>query len=193
MKLLFLDNDHVLNCGDADRWPNGRLPLCKRQIGHLNRILAAVPDLMVVVSSAWRYLVHNGHMKLTGLEQLYMHFGADVQSRLHGVTDKDPYHHGDPEVEGWTAEDWEREGLKWRDIQIAAYCERHDCYHIAVIDDLPLPIMRCADTLFQTKRDKGLTAKIADAVIQHFGGLVAVAPESLERPAQTPAMRDDEA
>jgi len=166
MKLLFLDNDHVLNCGDRDRHPNRYLPLHWRHVKELNRILAAEPDLMVVISSAWRYHVHSGNMTLEGLESLYMHFGADMHRRLHGVTDKDPYHWGDPAVEGWTTEQWHTEGIKWRSCQIAEYASRFRFPRCAVLDDLPLVL---GPALFQTTRERGLTPKIADAVIQWFG------------------------
>lgn len=165
MKLLFLDNDGVLNRGDQDRHPNRYLPLQWRHVKHLNRVLEAVPDLQIVVSSAWRYHVHNGSMKIEGLESLYMHFGVDAYERIHGVTAKDKHHHGDPEVDGWTNDDWHREGITWRSVQVAEYWKKCGEPTSVVLDDLPLIL---GDALIQTDKDVGLTAKLADACIRRL-------------------------
>lgn len=180
MRLLFLDNDHVLNRGDKDRHPNRYLPLRWGNVQHLNLILEAVPDCQIIVSSAWRYHVLNGSMTLAGIEALYMHFGVNAHGRIRGTTPKDLHHMGDLEVEGWTPEDWHREGLEWRRLQILACLsviaeDAKELIRYAVLDDLPLTI----PNFVQTTREHGLTRPLANRVISLLKG--APCPNTKDR------------
>lgn len=87
LKVIFLDIDGVLN----DHAQNvagycGLKPSCVEQ---LNRILAAVPDAHIVVSSAWRYIVHGKDMTIKGFEYLLMVGGVNCNGLVLGVTETD--------------------------------------------------------------------------------------------------------
>ena len=135
MKLLFLDIDGVLNAHKAH--PNGYCGITDKGREHFNRIMDACPDVQVVISSAWRYHVHNGEMSLKGLEELLLTHGLSVKDRIHGITDPDDT----PPMKHWTdypKEWWTEKGLKWRRTQIYAYAKQHDPEMIVVLDDLAL-------------------------------------------------------
>lgn len=151
MKILFLDVDGVLNshppldpevmCGTFDR----------DKVARLNRVLRAT-GASIVLSSAWRYLVHRGAMNLVGLDWLLRSHGV-MQGRLLCVTRKDtmqrqPYG-GDPE--GWPIDDE-------RGQQITEWLRkvgRLDAY--AVVDDLDLGIRAAGHPFVQTVGSVGLT------------------------------------
>lgn len=91
MKIVFLDIDGVLN--GHERHPGseycGTSPGC---VAELNRVLAATGAL-VVVCSAWRYLVLRGAMTVEGLRHLLSTHGVvgppGVRDYLLGVTESD--------------------------------------------------------------------------------------------------------
>ena len=80
MKLIFLDIDGVLN-RTATPGKLGFEPEC---VANLNRILEAVPGAMIVVISAWRYMITLGHMDLEGFSLLLESHGVKCANRLHG-------------------------------------------------------------------------------------------------------------
>jgi len=100
MKVIFLDIDGVLNghefCEHAKSC--GINPEC---VCELNRIIAAT-DAKIVLSSAWRYMVHGGALTLKGFEYML---------RTHGVT------------ENWLL-------LTKRPERAAEYFEKHATRHI---------------------------------------------------------------
>ncbi len=89
MKLLFLDIDGVLNTHE----PLDPEVLCGRfhpdKVSLLNWVLRET-GAKLVISSAWRYLIHRGEMNLQGFEWLLRSHGV-MQGRLHGITRKDSY------------------------------------------------------------------------------------------------------
>lgn len=140
MRLLFLDIDGVLN--DHNPMPNGMCGMQADKVRRLNRILAEIPDLLIVVSSAWRYVVHRGFSNLEGLEHLFLTHGIDCQGRVHGVTEADAETF-DPNASHkppYDVDYWEKRGLKWRVQQIRDYCEKHSPVAFIVLDDLDLDI-----------------------------------------------------
>lgn len=84
MKLLFLDIDGVLN--DHTRMASGYCTIHTDKGDLLNQILDAHPDVQIVISSAWRYLVTGGHMTVKGFENMLLTYGLKVFNRVHGVT-----------------------------------------------------------------------------------------------------------
>ena len=168
MRVLFLDFDGVLNNHRKQR--NGFNSLCRDNVRCLNRVLEAVPDLMLVISSAWRYYVHNGHMTSTGLERLMQTHGVSCYQRVHGVTEPDGKHPVVLDGRTWDEiTDEEREALHdWgaleRVRQIRAYIDAHGVSRWAVVDDMELPI----EHLFQTESAVGLTDRIASKIASHF-------------------------
>jgi hypothetical protein len=86
IKLLFLDIDGVLNAHESD--PDVLCgPIFRDKVRLLNRILRAT-DAKVVLSSAWRYIVHRGEATLQGMDWLLRSHGM-LANRLIGVTRPD--------------------------------------------------------------------------------------------------------
>ena len=86
MKVIFLDIDGVLNAHEYD--PEVLSGQIRRdKVDLLNRILK-VTGAKIVMSSAWRYLVHRGECSLKGPEWLLRSHGM-LANRLIGVTRTD--------------------------------------------------------------------------------------------------------
>jgi hypothetical protein len=166
MKLLFLDVDGVLNShppldpevmyGTFDR----------DKVARLNHVLRET-GASIVLSSAWRYLLHRGEMNLAGFDWLLRSHGI-LAGRLLCVTRKDtmqrqPYG-GDPA--GWPIDD-ERgqqiaDFLRWE-----PYCL--DVERYAVVDDLDLGISAAGHPFVQTAGSVGLTDGDAARLIELLG------------------------
>lgn len=155
MKFLFLDIDGVLN--GHEKLASGYCGIRHDLVPHLNLILDSVPDVKLVISSAWRYLTFRGDMTLTGFEYLLLLHGVKCFERLHGTTEPDddvPSCHFD-------AAAWNDIGIRWRHQQIAQYVDRHRPLRYAVVDDLPLSV----PYFVQTDGTVGLTKDDADKLI----------------------------
>ena len=160
--VIFLDLDGVLN--DHRKWPNKFAPLLPENVQHLNHILEAMPDVQIVLSSAWRYRFDNEYV----IEALLCCFGVNAFERIHGRTEWDPVDHLRPyDDREW----WERMGVQWRGEQIREYAERYGLTQWAVLDDLPLDV----EHLFQTEPTVGLTREIAGRVVTHFAAAPVLA------------------
>jgi hypothetical protein len=148
--LLFLDIDGVLN--GHEQHANKFCGIGATQAAFLNQILADVPDLQIVVSSAWRYMILGGAMTLKGFEHLLQTHGVCAYNRLHGHTEADLTDEilgGGPPPYGGRAELIER------------YVDQHQPSAWAVVDDLLLAV----DNFVQTDPKRGLTeANVADIV-----------------------------
>lgn len=134
MAILFLDIDGVLNTHTA--LPSGYCGIDRERARILNWILFEVPELKLVISSAWRYMMIRGDMTLKGFEYLLLVHGIACHDRLHGRTDADPV----VEPCHFDAEAWRTSGLKWRASQINNYVRRHGIMRYAVVDDLDLQV-----------------------------------------------------
>lgn len=155
--LLFLDIDGVLNAHEP--LESGYCGICHKRVWHLNAILDAVPDLKIVLSSAWRYLILKGDMTVRGFESLLLVHGIKCYGRLLCCTEAD----GDLEDEPghFDVEAWRIAGLQWRADQIRKVVEERKPSRWAVLDDLPLGV----PNLVQTNGDVGLTAGDAHRVV----------------------------
>lgn len=91
--LLFLDIDGVLNNHRFNDLSNSTT-IDPDKMELLNTVIIAA-DCKVVVSSAWRYLVHRTDMTLRGLQYLLQTHGMAVD-RLHGITRRDTMVDGKP-------------------------------------------------------------------------------------------------
>jgi hypothetical protein len=143
MKLLYLDIDGVLN--DHSKYDNNYCGIKKECVDQLNRILEAVPDLQIVISSAWRYMIPDA-MSLKGFEYLLLTHGLNCYGRLYSYTCRD-------------------EILGTRERQIKLHLmDEHKIESFAVLDDLPLNIKE--KFFVRTNGKIGLTKEDADMVIR---------------------------
>lgn len=122
MKIIFLDIDGVLN----DHTHHQNFPYCtidKDKAAVLQEILTET-DARVVLSSAWRYLVHGGSMSLSGLRYLLFTHWIDGD-RLLDITREDA-----------SAQETDR-GLQIREW-LSSYEGSVEKY--VVLDDIPFDI-----------------------------------------------------
>jgi HAD domain in Swiss Army Knife RNA repair proteins len=147
--IVFLDIDGVLN--DHAKLPSNYCGIQMKQVIHLNKLLDDLPDLKIVVSSAWRYLILRGEMTLKGFEMLLLINGVKCYGRLVGHTVAD----GDicDEPDHFDVEAWKEVGLKMRAAQIKRYLELNPNKAFVVLDDLPLQV----ENQVQTDPSIGLT------------------------------------
>ena len=85
--IVFLDIDGVLNSHKPH--PNGYCGISPECAQRFNHILDKFPDVKLVISSSWRYLVHSGSMTIIGLENLFLSHGLNFKGRIEGITRED--------------------------------------------------------------------------------------------------------
>lgn len=151
MKFLFLDIDGVLNGHES---VHGCCIIQPRCVPHLNRIITET-DCKLVISSSWRYMVHNGAMTLLGFEYMLRTHGINAAGRLHGITatDEDSPSKNDPD----DADDYSQ-----RQWQIQQYMRRNPCDSYVILDDgkMNMPFF------VQTDGTVGLTSVTANSAIR---------------------------
>lgn len=148
--VLFLDIDGVLNdhnwVGDAES-----CDIKRKCILQFNRIIRET-GAVVVLSSAWRYMIHGEAMTLSGFAYMM---------RTHGMT-------GAAELIGLTCRD---EEIEHRGDQIAAWLKEHPevTRYVVLDDDDGDSVSRCQDRhkhpFVRTDGRIGMTAEDADRVI----------------------------
>jgi len=153
--ILFLDIDGVLNA--HGKLPSGYCGIDRDKAQLLNFVLHEVPELQLVISSAWRYMMLRGDMTLKGFEYLLLVHGVHCADRLHGHTEADPV----CEADHFDLDAWRTVGLKWRAEQIAKYVSEHKIERYAVVDDLDL----CVPNFVRTDDARGLTSEDAYRII----------------------------
>lgn len=163
--LIFLDVDGVLNAHEFD--PEcGCGQIHREKVDRLNRILRAT-GARVVLSSAWRYLIHRDEMNLMGMEWLLRSHGL-LAGRLRGITRMDTKvarrdYNGTPS--SWAITDERGEQIReWLAINTAVEPP------YVVIDDLDLGISEAGHPFVQTDGAVGLTDADADAAIEMLAG-----------------------
>lgn len=166
MRTLFLDVDGVLN--DHQPFPNRYCGIKPECVSCLTAILEAMPDVKIVVSSAWRYLMHSGAFNERGFEYLLNIHGAPYElyhERIIGMTETEEQTCLSLGImeEGVSLDyEWLKEnGHDIRVIQIERFAAAHNIDSYAVLDDLPLP----SPYLIQTHPDTGLTPPDVERVI----------------------------
>ena len=151
MKLIFLDIDGVLN--DHQFHPEALicalLPACVAQLG---RVISQT-GAKIVLSSDWRYMIHESLMSLQEFEALLRAHGAPAELEIIGVTTTD-------------------EAVKGRGQQIAAWLQTStvpiEAY--VVIDDRHEEIDSEEHAFVCTDRTLGLTERDADTLIVLLSG-----------------------
>lgn len=165
---LFLDIDGVLN--KHKPFENRYCGIDEECRQNFNWLLAELPDMQIVLSSAWRYNVLKGNMTLAGMEELFMTHGLNVKGRIVGTTEADPISYSNNTESDWTvhsAEQWAEWGLKWRAQQILEYSRKDPVKCRAVIvDDLALRVH--PDIFVQTLPTEGLTRQKAEEIFEKF-------------------------
>lgn len=163
--IVFLDIDGVLNGHGMDP-----MSLCGEihpdKIRRLNRLLF-ITGAKIVLSSAWRYIIHRHEAKLQGIDWLLRSHGLH-SGRLHGITRADTMEPGEwdgrywpvvnergRQISDWLHDNWIRQpyGEKLRYV---------------VIDDLDLGISEAGHPLVLTDGRVGLT----DADVDRASGFL---------------------
>lgn len=142
--LIFLDIDGVLN---GHSWNDAAQSntIDRECVTHLNRILRET-GAGIVLSSAWRYMIHGGAVTTTGFEYLLRTHGVRL-CKIVGITPRDE------EVTG-------------RGAQISAWLASHgNPAPYVVVDDEAYDIADDGHPLVRTDGKYGLTAEDADSAI----------------------------
>ncbi len=152
MKLIFLDIDGVLNghnfCHEA------KSNLINRDcVTRLNRIIHET-GARVVLSSAWRYMIHGGAQTIAGFEYMLRTHGVTDQLKIVGITCKD-----------------ETEDCETRGKQISRYGDEcsEDVEAYIVLDDEQYDIRGHGHPLIQTDGTVGLSDFDAYQAIEALG------------------------
>lgn len=167
---LYLDIDHVLNCGR--KHPNGYAGMELHCLGYLAMILDAVPDLKIVLSTSWRYACLGGHWTTTGFEMVMLTHGMDwnaINGRIEDFTIDDNTVDRRLGVLRTDMTPEEREafevlGHEVRAAQIYAHAWYTGVDFFVVLDDLPLPMPE----LIQTSKSTGLTLEDVFEALRRF-------------------------
>jgi len=167
-KLLMLDIDGVLN--DHRALANGYSQMKEKCVKELCRILDTCPDVNIVISSAWRYMMlgETPAINERGMEYLMCLFGASynsINNRIIGKTISDEemclklgiMDNGGELDYGWLKDHGRL--IRREQILLAA----QDAQFV-VLDDLELEMPE----LIKTDGNVGLTKVLADRVIERF-------------------------
>lgn len=164
VNLLFLDIDGVLNAHE----PLCPEVLCGRihadKVGRLNRVLRST-DARIVLSSAWRYIIHRAEMNLGGMEWLLRSHGI-IAGRLIGITRPDTMM---PTTFDGRPENWPVENERGRQIHDWLIDNRNDADFgspYVVVDDLDLGISVAGHPFVHVNGAIGLTDHDADRMIR---------------------------
>lgn len=155
MKVVFLDIDGVLNTHEELHPEVLCGTLHRDKVDRLNGVLR-ITSARLVLSSAWRYLIHRGEMNLTGMEWLLRSHGV-LAGRLIGITRADTMM--PPKWDGSTPWPVEHD----RGKQIAEFLETFTgvlgvpCSGYVVLDDLDLGIRAAKHPLVHVDPGLGLT------------------------------------
>jgi hypothetical protein len=150
MKIIFLDMDGVLNTLRHYDWTDGPLALVDpSMMKRLNRIVQET-KAKVVLSSAWRYMVHSGSMRVRGFSQLLWSHG--FVGEVIDVTCRD-----------------DEAGMVERGDQIAAWVRENKPEAYVVLDDCTDPAM-AQHPFIHTDGNVGLTEADADKAIAYLNG-----------------------
>lgn len=149
MKIIFLDVDGVLN--DHSKQSNGYCGIKKECVENLNLILNAIPDINIVISSAWRYMIPNS-MTLQGFEYMLLVSGINCAGRLFGYTRRDSITENDD-----------------RGDQIKDFLKENPTIEkYLIIDDMTFNYESLNLIHYTTHSKRGLTFEDADNIIHYL-------------------------
>jgi hypothetical protein len=151
--VLFLDIDGVLNDHEFN-WGASSNTLKKECVDQLNRILDNT-NCVIVLSTAWRYMIHRGAMTLVGFSYLLRTHGVHLGSRIPRLVDLLPMDTG-------STNPGERSEL------ILEWLKAHGAGRPwAAVDDMALPNL--GERFVRTDGAVGLTDDNTDALIGWLG------------------------
>lgn len=181
-ELLFLDIDGVLNGHDWDEGAQSNR-IRYQCVRELNRIIAET-GAKVVLSSAWRYMIHGRQMTLAGFGYLLRTHGASCL-QLVGLTEPDEVCplcgnkqrlRGRKRLEAFDAEGYRVcivkgcGGISTRGAQVTAWLNEHSPATgwppYVVIDDDDLGFTDIGHPFVQTNGETGLTASDGERAIE---------------------------
>lgn len=168
--LIFLDVDGVLNGHEWDAEV-----MCGQihpdKVARLNRILRET-DARIVLSSAWRYIVHRGEANMMGMEWLLRSHGV-LANRLIGITRMDLMR-ANPNYDGTPASWPQLPGGGDRAEQVREWLaiNRPGPVPYVVIDDLDLGFTEAGHPFVRTDGKVGLTDADAERAIALLGEAV---------------------
>ncbi len=160
-KVIFLDVDGV--CNTHTPLPSGYNGIEYDKINLLNKLLDAVPEATIVISSAWRYMILRGEMTIKGFEYILLIHGLKCKNRVIGHTEADALVY---EENHFDAKPFYQLGLKVRADQIRKFIKENEVCNYVVLDDLPLEI----DNFVQTEGHIGLTNELIEEAIRILRG-----------------------
>jgi hypothetical protein len=181
--IIFLDIDGVLNGHHFMREAQS-CNICRPCVLQLNRIIRTT-GAKVVLSSAWRYMIHGGAMTLSGFAYMLRTHGFSGINNIIGLTESDEtcphceYRHkrrrGKVEC-AWNAKNF-RVCVKCskestRGAQVRRWLKKHrgEYGRVVVIDDDAFDFDKLSLPFVQTDAKLGLTRRKADAVIRVLKG-----------------------
>ena len=160
-KLLFLDIDGVLNAHAPIDPDVGSATLDRCKVELLNGVLKTT-GAKVVISSAWRYLVHRRDMTIDGLDWLLRSHGL-LAGRIAGITREDVMvSRGDGSTPWPMANERGRQITDWLDV----FKHRKGVIsRYAAVDDLDLGISEAGHPFVHVDGRVGLTdANVIDLI-----------------------------
>ena len=158
MKIVFLDIDGILNAHE-ELDPNVMCgQIHTEKVECFNTILEHT-GAYIVLSSAWRYLIHRKEMTLEGLDWLLRSHGI-YQKRLIGITRMDTM------VDLADSTDIPTPLMNERGAQISDWLkENPECDSYVVIDDMDLGISEAGHPFILVEGSVGLTEQnVKDAI-----------------------------
>jgi hypothetical protein len=141
MKIIFLDMDGVMN--KHRNYENGYAGISPDCVTNLNSLLDEFTDMVIVVSSAWRYIFHEKDMTPRGFEYMLLIAGVNCKHRVYGYTERD-------------------EVIPTRGGQILHWLAQHKNLRISkflAIDDLDHDFDKLNIPRLKTEAKNGLTAE----------------------------------
>lgn len=162
-KIIFLDIDGVLNAHEFD--PDAMCgKIHPEKISILNGVLRET-GAKIVLSSAWRYIIHRGESTLVGMEWLMRSHGM-IAGVLVGITRRDTMEKRMEKFSGNPCE-WPVENE--RGAQISDWIESNKVTSYVAVDDLDLGITAAGHPLVQTDGKIGITTDHAAKMVAILG------------------------
>ncbi len=154
MKVIFTDIDGVLKPFDALKL--GLFEFSKECVANYNKIFEAVPDLKIVVSSAWRLEEFYENKRIARMQEIFKRNG--VIGEVIDVTGE----YERPKFGSYDA-------TKFRGLEVEQWLKLHfevDVYHILDDDDLGFSDIFLPTHFLITDSYKGLTTEEASVIIK---------------------------